>query len=184
MQLNILERILAVAVTPIQKAKVYMALIAARFDYNPGMSAYLSIEMWKKTEAEINELYSIVEQNPDITISEGVEEEDDEVLLDANGDVKPAAAGTSVADAEDDNDAKKALRGSLVSYIHRLDDEFTKSLQNCDPHIMEYVERLKDEVSLYALVLRAEMYAAKIGDTAAVALLKMTELEHIYHKVG
>ena len=163
-QLVTLEKIFAVAATSLQKAKVLMVLVSSRFDYNQGMSAYLSLEMWKQTESEIKQLFDIVETNSDIRICERADED------------------VSIEDEEEDSDALKTIRGSLVSFVSRLDDEFTKSLQQADPHTMEYVERLKDEFTLFALIERAEKYYTQIQETRSISLLKMMRLEHIYHQ--
>lgn len=80
--------------------------------------------------------------------------------------------------------------GSVVSFIERLDDELTRSLQNIDPHTTEYIERLGDESSLYAAIVRSQTYYERISQQSDV---KVTEslnrvvnrrLEHVYFKVG
>ncbi|CAH1764572.1 10360_t:CDS:2 [Entrophospora sp. SA101] len=53
------------------------------------------------------------------------------------------------------------IRGSILSFIDRLDDEFTKSLQNIDPHTTDYVDRLKDETFLYSTIVRGQLYFEK-----------------------
>jgi len=80
------------------------------------------------------------------------------------------------------------VRGSLVSFIDRLDDELTKSLQNIDPHTTEYIERLRDEQSLYAVIVRGGIWFERIereghdtGGSASRIVLR--RLEHIYYKV-
>src|SRR5579862_3736804 len=54
------------------------------------------------------------------------------------------------------------VRGSLVSFIDRLDDELTKSLQNIDPHTTEYIERLRDEQKLYAVIVRGGIWFERV----------------------
>jgi translation initiation factor 3 subunit C len=44
-QIKILEKLSEVASTPYQKIRVYLALISARFDYNP-MALFMPIEQW------------------------------------------------------------------------------------------------------------------------------------------
>lgn len=80
------------------------------------------------------------------------------------------------------------VRGSLVSFIDRLDDELTKSLQNIDPHTTEYIERLRDEQNLYAVIVRGGIWFERVekegydtGGSASRAVLR--RLEHIYYKV-
>ena len=80
------------------------------------------------------------------------------------------------------------VRGSLVSFIDRLDDELTKSLQNIDPHTTEYIERLRDEQSLYFVIVRGGIWFERVekeghdtGGSASRIVLR--RLEHIYYKV-
>jgi translation initiation factor 3 subunit C len=75
------------------------------------------------------------------------------------------------------------VRGNISSFIDRLDDEFTKSLQNIDPHTMEYIERLRDETALYVLIVRAQKYFEKIKSADALDLALMKRVEHLYYKV-
>ena len=80
------------------------------------------------------------------------------------------------------------IRGSLVSFIDRLDDELTKSLQNIDPHTTEYIERLRDEQSLYVVIVRGGIWFERVenegydtGGSASRIVLR--RLEHVYYKV-
>ena len=80
------------------------------------------------------------------------------------------------------------VRGSLVSFIDRLDDELTKSLQNIDPHTTEYIERLRDEQSLYAVIVRGGIWFERVEkegyDTdGSASRIVLRRLEHIYYKV-
>jgi hypothetical protein len=85
---------------------------------------------------------------------------------------------------DDEKDGIVRVRGSIISFVDRLDDEFTKSLQNIDPHGTEYVERLKDEKFLYTTITRAQTYYEKSktqGDSLTRVIMR--RLEHIYSKV-
>jgi len=80
------------------------------------------------------------------------------------------------------------IPGSLASFIDRLDEELTKSLQNIDPHTTEYIERLRDEQSLYAVIVRGGIWFERVEkeghDTGGSASrLVLRRLEHIYYKV-
>ena len=46
-QIGILEKVLAVAGTPVQKVKTLLATISLRLDFNVGVSNYMLIEYWK-----------------------------------------------------------------------------------------------------------------------------------------
>jgi translation initiation factor 3 subunit C len=75
------------------------------------------------------------------------------------------------------------IRGSIVSFIDRLDDEFTKSLQNIDPHTTDYVDRLKDETELYATIVRGQIYFEQNDLNESTSRVVMRRLEHLYYKV-
>jgi translation initiation factor 3 subunit C len=168
-QIRILEKLLTVAKGPIPYIKVLMALISSRYDYNPSMSSHMSVEMWKSTLGELNTLVGLLESNPDVTISEEIEEEEED---EEKENQRP-----------EDDSGSKVIRGSFVSFISRLDREFLMSLQNTDPHTVEYIERLKDETPLYGIIKRSEQYFAHCNDIESVCRLKMMRVEHIYYKV-
>ena len=76
------------------------------------------------------------------------------------------------------------IQGSLVAFVDRLDDEFTKSLQNIDPHTTDYVDRLKDEVGLYAVIVRSNVYFKRLDLVDSISRTTMRRLEHLYFKVS
>jgi translation initiation factor 3 subunit C len=96
---------------------------------------------------QINQLLGILENNPQFVIQEETEEEEP--------DKEPVIESTK----------PYGVRGSIVSYVDRLDDEFTKSLQNIDPHTTDYVDRLKDETDLYTVIVRDVMYIIMLSTT-------------------
>jgi hypothetical protein len=82
------------------------------------------------------------------------------------------------------------IPGSVVSFVERLDDELTRSLQHIDPHTSEYIDRLTDEGSLYASLVRALVYVENLKNTEALNVPQesvnrviMRRLEHVYFKV-
>jgi translation initiation factor 3 subunit C len=120
---------------------------------------------------ELMSLFQILEDDPSFVIIENTEEISDD---DIPPDPKPGEV--------------IKVRGSLVSFIDRLDDELTKSLQNIDPHTPEYIERLRDEQSLYAVITRGGIWFERVekegydtGGSASRIVLR--RLEHIYYKV-
>lgn len=83
------------------------------------------------------------------------------------------------------------IPGSVVSFVERLDDELTRSLQHIDPHTSEYIERLTDEGSLYASLVRTLVYVETLKKNSALDLpqdpvnrVVMRRLEHAYFKVS
>ena len=139
-QIHILEKLLEVAVTSYQRIRVLLVLISSRFDYNSSVATHMPIDLWVSAQREVDQLIAIVIADPEYSIQEMTEDYDE--LLERT----PAT----------EKDGVVRIRGSIISFVDRLDDEFTKSLQNIDPHGTEYVDRLKDEKGLYCTICRAE----------------------------
>jgi translation initiation factor 3 subunit C len=165
-QIRILEKLLEVAVTPYQRIRVLLALISSRFDYNSSVATHMPIELWISAQREVDQLLSIVMTDPNFSIQEATDEYDE------LAERSPATEGGVVR-----------IRGSIISFIDRLDDEFTKSLQNIDPHGTEYVDRLKDEKVLYYTICRAQAFYEKTKQGDPLGRVVMRRLEHIYSKV-
>ena len=154
-----IEKILAVAVTPIQRARVLMTMISAKFDVL--QSTPLSFDLWKGTESDITQLFDIIEINSDIIVSASVDEFDEEKAMETTKDIQ----------------------GDVVSLVSRLDTEYGKCLQASDPNASEYVDRLKEEILLYALILRAENYLLSHQENKdSLVLVRTLRLEHVYYK--
>ncbi|KAL4983266.1 eukaryotic translation initiation factor 3 subunit C [Aspergillus falconensis] len=172
-QIRTMEKLLEVAQTPYQRIRVYLTLISTRFDLTTtSTAAYMSVEQWKAAEQELSTLLSVLEKERNYVVSEGAEEwEDDEKQ-------PQVAAGETFY-----------IPGSIVSYVERLDDELTRSLQHIDPHTAEYIERLSDEKQLYTNLVRTQIYVEGLTKLEKTELRQdslnrvvMRRLEHIYFK--
>ncbi|OJD11980.1 eukaryotic translation initiation factor 3 subunit C [Blastomyces percursus] len=172
-QIKTMEKLLEVATTPYQSIRVLLTLISTRFDLTATTTAnYMSTEQWKQAIQELETLISTLEEHPEFIVTEGAEEwEDDEKQ-------PQLAPGETLK-----------VPGSVVSFVERLDDELTRSLQQIDPHTAEYIERLSDEQSLYNSIVRALLYVeglSKVEKTEArqesVNRVLMRRLEHVYFK--
>ncbi|PWN26733.1 hypothetical protein BDZ90DRAFT_232850 [Jaminaea rosea] len=172
-QVAILSKLLGVAESTYQRLRVLLALIAARFDYNSSANAYMPLEMWNAARTEVDQLIATLVADPSYVVKEETEDYDDSI------DRVPNQEGEGPV---------VAVRGSIISFVDRLDDEFTKHLQNLDPHSTEYLERLRDERLLYATIVRAQTYleqAVRISAATAqdaLARVIMRRLEHVYSK--
>ncbi|KAI0368335.1 eukaryotic translation initiation factor 3 subunit 8 [Pilatotrama ljubarskyi] len=165
-QIRILEKLLEVAVTPYQRIRVLLALIAARFDYNSSVATHMPIDLWIAAQKEVDQLIAIAVQEPGYSIQEITEDYDE---------LEERSPAT-------EKDGIVRVRGSVISFVDRLDDEFTKSLQNIDPHGTEYVDRLKDEKVLYCTICRAQALYEKTKQEDPLGRVIMRRLEHIYSK--
>lgn len=165
-QIAILETLLQNARSAFQRILVLLALIPSRFDINLSMVEHMQIDVWKKVEKEVNLLLQIVEESPEYVIREDAEELDYD-----DKDIVPAKGETC------------NIRGSIISLVERLDDEFTKSLQSIDPHTTDYIDRLRDEPSLYAVLVRTQAYLERHDMKEALPRIIIRRLEHLYYKV-
>ncbi|KAL4902765.1 eukaryotic translation initiation factor 3 subunit C [Aspergillus multicolor] len=172
-QIKTMEKLLEVTQTPYQRIRVYLTLISTRFDLTTtSTAAYMSVDQWKAAEQELTTLLSVLEKERNYIVSEGAEEwEDDEKQ-------PQVAAGETFY-----------IPGSIVSYVERLDDELTRSLQHIDPHTAEYIERLSDEKQLYSNLVRTQIYVeslTKLEKTEqrqdSLNRVVMRRLEHVYFK--
>ncbi|CAF2890681.1 unnamed protein product [Rotaria sp. Silwood2] len=50
------------------------------------------------------------------------------------------------------------IHGDVITIILKMDEEFTKILQNADAHSQDYVERLKDELRVCSIIDRLKVY--------------------------
>lgn len=127
----------------------------------------------ESAEQEFTKLISILEGNRDIVVVENAEEwEDDDKL-------------PTITPGE-----TFKIPGSVVSFVERLDDELTRSLQHIDPHTAEYVERLTDETALYTSLVRTLVYVESLKRKDGLEFpqdplnrVVMRRLEHVYFKV-
>ncbi|WFD44839.1 Translation initiation factor 3 subunit c [Malassezia psittaci] len=177
-QITTLEKLLQAASTPYQKIRVLLALIASRFDYSSSANAFMPLDTWHQARSELMSLLTLLSQNMQYIVLEQTEDYDDEVERRPN---------------ENDEGPIVAVRGSIISFVDRFEDEFTKSLQNIDPHTTEYVERLGDEKLQYQTIVRAQSYFESVLDqdlpekyarpiSEPLRRVVMRRLEHIYSK--
>lgn len=173
-QIRVMEELNRIAETPYQKIRVLQTLVSSRFDLGYGPTTSMSLDHWKAAERELTTLLNLLQTHKDHVVLEGAEEWDD--------DEKAPVLGP------DDKYIK--VPGSVVSYIERLDDELTRSLQNIDPHTPEYIERLTDETSLYNLILQGLLYYETIRKDPSLEVpqesinrMVQRRLDHLYFKV-
>ena len=153
----------------LKTARILATLIPIQYEYSVALTPYLIMESWKNVENDLNLLLDILIANPSFAISEESESAMTAPMADSTG------ADGSVIFAP-------IYVESIVNFVERLDDEFTKGLQNIDPHTTEYADRLRDEMSLYRLLLRSRQYFEKSQYRMGVWRIILRIIEHIYYK--
>eukprot|EP00271_Cylindrocystis_brebissonii_P021847 TRINITY_DN8071_c2_g1_i1.p1 TRINITY_DN8071_c2_g1~~TRINITY_DN8071_c2_g1_i1.p1 ORF type:complete len:976 (-),score=274.08 TRINITY_DN8071_c2_g1_i1:291-3218(-) len=167
-QVEQLQYLSKVAKTPAQKLEVIVHVVSAQFDMNPSLNTHMPPAVWKKCGANVLQILDILEEYPNIHLSEGgstLEAEDERETA------KPA-----------DYQGTIKVWGNVVAFVDRMDDELFKSLQMIDPYTKDYVERLRDEPLLLALVQNCQHYVQRKGDSRMAARLALRSIEHIYYK--
>ncbi|CCJ28088.1 unnamed protein product [Pneumocystis jirovecii] len=163
-QIRILEKLQEISTTQYHKISVLLAMISSKFDYSFGTASYMPIDHWKSTEADLKKLLDILETDFSYIIIEDAEE--------YNEDIAPVPKEGEVI----------KIRGSIISFVDKLDDELVRSLQNIDPHTTDYIDRLKDETGLYSIIYRVQVYLERINAGDNISRIILRRLEHIYYK--
>ncbi|KAG5519192.1 hypothetical protein PMAC_002280 [Pneumocystis sp. 'macacae'] len=163
-QIRILEKLQEISVTQYHKICVLLAMISSKFDYSFGTASYMPIDHWKSAEADLKKLLDILETDFSYIVLEDAEE--------YNEDIAPVSKeGETIK-----------IRGSIISFVDKLDDELVRSLQNIDPHTTDYIDRLKDETGLYSIIYRVQIYLERINAGDNISRIILRRLEHIYYK--
>ena len=117
----------------------------------------------------------LLEEVPELTLGQA----GNEIVADLVQAGTGAEVGeTEVADALADVERTGVLKvvGSLSSYMMRLGDEYTKSLQNINPHTQEYIRRLKDESVVVELATKVQGYYERQGEMGTAAELALLQV--------
>lgn len=140
-------------------AKIRFNIVSAIFDYNPKVSEPMKLEHWSKLLEEIQALIKLLLAHEDIHLSETVLDENEEY------ETSPFK-----------------IRGCMLTSVERLDDEFTKLLKECDPHSNDYVDRLKDEVTVTNVIEQVVQYVERLGNEMETCRIYLRKIDHLYYK--
>ncbi|XP_069840551.1 eukaryotic translation initiation factor 3 subunit C isoform X1 [Dendropsophus ebraccatus] len=142
--------------------KIKFNIVASLYDYNPNLAAYMKADMWKKCLECIHELLDILFANPNMFIGENIAEDSENLIV---SDQQPLR-----------------VRGCILTLIERMDEEFTKIMQNTDPHSQEYVDNLKDEARVCEVIERVQKYLQEKGSTEEICRVYLRRIMHTYYK--
>uniref|UniRef100_H2LPF9 Eukaryotic translation initiation factor 3 subunit C n=1 Tax=Oryzias latipes TaxID=8090 RepID=H2LPF9_ORYLA len=141
--------------------KIKFNIIASLYDYNPNLAAFMKADMWKKCLECIDELLDILFENNNIFIGENIAEDSENLAV---------------------SDQPFRVRGCVLTLVERMDEEFTKIMQNTDPHSQEYVDNLKDEGRVCGIVDRLLTYLENKGSTEEICRVYLRRIMHTYYK--
>uniref|UniRef100_A0A671YDY4 Eukaryotic translation initiation factor 3 subunit C n=1 Tax=Sparus aurata TaxID=8175 RepID=A0A671YDY4_SPAAU len=141
--------------------KIKFNIIASLYDYNPNLAAFMKPDMWKKCLDCIDELLNILFENNNIFIGENIAEDSESLS---------------------NTDQPYRVRGCILTLVERMDEEFTKIMQNTDPHSQEYVDNLKDEGRVCGIIDRLLDYMETKGSTEEICRIYLRRIMHTYYK--
>ncbi len=146
---------------PALEVKILFGIISSIYDYNPNITSCMKSEMWEKCLDTAEQVIDILVKNPEISVGENIAEESE--LF-----VSPPYR----------------VHGCILTLIERMDEEFTKMLQGCDAHSPEYIERLKDETRVCAIIEKLQDYLETNGRGNAGELCRVyiLRIDHLYYK--
>eukprot|EP00124_Ichthyophonus_hoferi_P003121 Ihof_evm3s253 gene=Ihof_evmTU3s253 len=165
-QVSVLQRLLDVCeeneLGPAMYCKVLFALISARFDNVSPNATHMETPQWNGCVADYKRALILMEEHNILADTTMVD--DDEVYV------------------VDETHPRLKIHGDIVSFLERVDDELTRSLQNVDPHTTEYVVRLRDEQVFMELAKMVRPYVEKNLASLSVCRVYLRIINHMYYK--
>jgi translation initiation factor 3 subunit C len=170
---------------PRKEIPVLMHLISAMFDSNRSLDDYMDLRTWRTCRNCMMRIVNLLHSHKQIVLGL-VSSEDMTDLVMANhiqSDLmKRGADDDESAAAAKKNPNELRIVGSLENYLIRLEDEYTKSLQQINPHTQDYVVRLSDEALLLELAEGVQKYYTRVNDLSAASRVALLRVEHLYYK--
>jgi translation initiation factor 3 subunit C len=123
---------------PRKEIPVLMHLISSMFDVNRNLDDYMDLRTWRTCRQCLMRIVTILEQNKSLVLSVITAEDITDIVMSGKQQADfiklDAASGTAADDPKAVNPNELKLAGSLENYLIRLEDEYTKSLQQINPH--------------------------------------------------
>ena len=194
-QMEALLEVLPLCLTPQRKVEVLVLLCSYQLDVAPNMFSSISDAEWKSMLAHTVEILDILDANPNILMDPSYRgfTARTPAELDARKQKKNEAEGfvppqpkLSAQEVEDKEAGIHRVSGSLRAFVERLDDEFTKSLQQLSAHGARYLQRMRDASSFETMAERAHLRLKedeRISTNAVDAVYcAYRRLHHLYYK--
>ena len=184
-QLEVLSR-MAKYHGPRKEIPVLMHLIAAMFDANRSLDEYMDLHTWRTCRGCMLRIVRLLETHKEIVLGLISSEEATDLVManhiqsDLMKNKQDEDEASAAAAKKNPNELK--LVGSLENYLIRLQDEYTKSVQQINPHSQEYVVRLSDEALLLELAEGLQAYYTRVKDHSAASRVALLRVEHLYYK--
>lgn len=177
---------------PARQVIATMYILGAQmFDATNKIDRFMTAAAWKSAHSDLSTILSLLEKNPGFTLSPLTSEDQADIVRASREGLTPAqiAAEAEEEDAAFVDTLPRAgdagaikVSGDLAAFVERLAEEYTKSLQQTDPHTSEYIARLFDEGLLVDVAQRVQKYYARHKDFARASTVALIRAELIYYK--
>jgi translation initiation factor 3 subunit C len=146
---------------PAIEIKLVFATLSALLSYNSTVNSCMRPSNWNRVLAQCTRMLDVLCANPDLSVGEKIQE-----------------------DSECFDKSPYRVTGCPLTLIERIDDEFTKILQSVDAHSPDYIQRLKDEVKVVAIIDRLAEYLEKDrrGTSLELCRVYLLKIDHLYYK--
>ncbi|CEG44851.1 eukaryotic translation initiation factor 3 subunit c-like [Plasmopara halstedii] len=196
-QLNLLRKLANYArrLGPARQIVATMYLVGTSvFDTSSKIDRVMSARHWKQVQTNVCTILTLLEKNPDFSLAPLSSEDQADIVRAGREKVTAAQIAAAAAEeAEEDlhfvdslpQAGKKGtikVSGDLVTFVERLSEEYTKALQQTDPHTTEYVARLYDESLLFDVAERVQTLYTQKNDPQRAATMALIRAELIYYK--
>lgn len=196
-QLNLMRKLANYArrLGPARQIVATMYLVGTSvFDTSSKIDRVMSVRHWKQVQTNVCTILTLLEKNPDFSLAPLSSEDQADIVRAGREKVTAAQIAAAAAEeAEEDlhfvdtlpQAGKKGtikVSGDLVTFVERLSEEYTKALQQTDPHTSEYVARLYDENLLFEVAERVQALYTRKNDPQRAATMALVRAELIYYK--
>jgi translation initiation factor 3 subunit C len=171
---------------PARQVVATMYILGAQmFDSSSKIDRVMSASHWKMAHKDLSTIMSLLEKNPGFTLAPLSSEDQADILQAARNDAPELEEDDSSAVDTMPKAGEKGMikvSGDLSAFVERLSDEYTKSLQQTDPHTSEYISRLFDEGLLIEVARSVQNYYERKGDVLRASNVALIRAELIYYK--
>ena len=112
---------------PSKEIPVLMYLIASLFDSHKSIDEYMELQDWRTGYRHMNRIFLLLQINNSLVLG-ALDEED------ISFDLTKKPSDESKEDAKSSDSNVIRIVGSLETFLARLEEEYTKSLQQISPH--------------------------------------------------
>jgi translation initiation factor 3 subunit C len=172
--------------SPKKEIPVLMHVVSTMFGSHRVIDDYMDLSQWRTCYRCLNRIVTLLDENKNIILSLMADEDLSDLILGAGSN------SDFIKNKEDNGDNSETVKvinknevkvvGSLETFLARLEDEYTKSLQQINPHTHDYVVRLSDEAMLVELAQAVRVYYRRIGDEKSCSSVALLIVEHLYYK--